>query len=214
MAFKIDPDGEPSDEEAHAAFLKDYDRKYMAAYYSPDSPLAENLREFRRREGLNKKDVAELMGVTPRTYYAYELGTRSVPSDALIKLATMTRVDLNLLLMGRATETDHQSVRDAIDDMMKVMKLLGDDYPEMNMITRLSVARHAVTSDTGDWPRMHPEMIKASVHIVTGFQFNREDVPSPPNPDHYGDDMKQYEKDDADWMEMVFGKEENSNPPK
>lgn len=203
MAFKTDPNDERSQEETEAALIKDYNRQYMEAYYSPDSPIEENLREFRRRQGLKKKDVAELMGVTSRTYYAYELGTRSIPSDALIKLATMTRVDLNQLLMGRPAEIDHQSVRSAIDDLMKIMKFLGENYPKMDMNTRLSVARHAVTSDTGDWPRMHPQMIEGSVKTITGYRFHRADIPSPPNPDHYGDNMEQYEKDDAAWTAAV-----------
>lgn len=203
MAFKTDPNDERSQEETEAALIKDYNRQYMEAYYSPDSPIEENLREFRRRQGLKKKDVAELMGVTSRTYYAYELGTRSIPSDALIKLATMTRVDLNQILMGRPAEIDHQSVRSAIDDLMKILKFLGENYPKMDMNTRLSVARHAVTSDTGDWPRMHPQMIEGSVKTITGYRFHLADIPSPPNPDHYGDNMEQYEKDDAAWTAAV-----------
>ena len=196
----LTPEQKAMEEKEHELLL---DRRYMEACHGPESPLHQNLRRFRIRKGLKKQEIAELMGVTARSYYAYEEGQRPVPSDALAKLATMTQADLNEIVMGRVMRDDLKTIRDAIDDMMQIMKYLEATYPTMDIRTVLEVARHAVSADTDDWPRTHPEMIKGSVKIMTRYRFHPEELPPPPEPDHYDGNQERYEKKLAEWEAMV-----------
>ena len=182
---------------------QDEDRRYMEAVNGPESPLHENLRKFRIQNGLKKQEIAASMGVTPRSYYAYEEGQRPVPSDALTKLATLTGADLNEIVMGRTARNDTLTIRHAIDDLMLIMKFLMREYPTMGMETRFKVACHAVTADTGDWPRTAPEMIQASVKVLTRYRFHPETFPPPPDSDHYEGNLDQYEQKLAAWQAMV-----------
>lgn len=145
------------------------------------------------------------MGITPRTYYTYENGARPVPSDALVRLATMIDVDLDLLLMGRSLRPTPQIIESALDDFLAVIRYLNSKYPTMDGKTQIEVARHAVTGDPGDWSRTDPEIIRGSVSALTRYKFHPEDLPSPPNPDYYRDDEwpHKYEQDMAAWQAIV-----------
>lgn len=202
-SFKSAPLTLAEKEASEREYQKHQDRAYMEAFHGPDLPLHQNLRRFRIRKGLKKQEIAEMMGVTARSYYAYEEGQRPVPSDALAKLATMTEADLNEIVMGRTARDDLQTIRAAIDDMMLIMKYLVTEYPAMDMKTRLEVARHAVSADTGDWPRTHPEMVQGSVKIITRYRFHPEELPPPPDPDRYEDNPELYERKQAEWQVMV-----------
>ncbi|WP_432612881.1 helix-turn-helix domain-containing protein [Litoreibacter halocynthiae] len=56
------------------------------------------MRKYRERLGITKLKMAELLDVTPRTYYAYEQGHRAVPSPSIAQLAILTGGYLNEIL--------------------------------------------------------------------------------------------------------------------
>lgn len=169
----------------------------------PTSPLHTNLQALREKLNLKKNEMAELMDVTSRTYYAYEQGLRPIPSTTLIKLATATGADLNEILLGRSAPTDLQAVRCAVDDLMLIMKFLGVEYPEMDMQTRLEVSRFAVTTDWQGWSCMHPSIIRDAVRIVTRYRFHPEDLPPPPFWKDYGGEHNQYEEAMRAWQVKI-----------
>lgn len=193
------------EEQAKRERMKQDLLDYRRAYHSPVSPLHENLRTLRINRQLKKQDMADLMGITPRTYYTYESGARPVPSNSLARLATMIDVDLDMLLMGRSLKPTPQIIESAIDDLMKILEFLDREYPTMDWKTRMKVARHAVMADTGDWPRVDPEMIRGSVKVLTRYKFHPENLPQPPNPDDYRDDDRPhgYERDMTAWQAIV-----------
>lgn len=186
------------------------EREQMEIENAPNSPLHENLRKLRERLNLKKQEMAEILDVTARTYYTYEEGARSIPSSTLVKLATRTGVDLNTLLLGRSVTADSRLVNSAIDDMVKVMDFLEKDYPEMDMKTAAKVARFSVTFDWQGWPRLHPEIIRDAVRMVTRYRFHPEDLPAPPFWEHYGEDQARSEEDMLAWQAMV----DEDLPPK
>ncbi|MCG7572525.1 helix-turn-helix transcriptional regulator [Phaeobacter sp. CNT1-3] len=170
---------------------------------APSSPLHVNLRTLREKLDLQKNEMAELIKVTPRTYYAYEQGLRPIPSGTLIRLAIVTGADMNQILLGRAAPTNLDTVRSAVDDMMLIIKFLATEYPDMDLQTRQEVSRFAVTTDWQGWSRMHPSVIRDAVRLVTRYRFHPEDIPPPPFHEDYGNDQEQWERDMAEWQRIV-----------
>ena len=178
--FKLKPESSATRAVAEARLDRFRDLEEDSVRSAPTSPLHANLRALREKLKFKKNEMAELMEVTSRTYYAYEQGLRPIPSTTLIRLARITGADLNEILMGRPAPTDLQTIRCAIDDLMLIMKFLGVEYPEMDMRTRLEVSRLTVTTDWQGWSRMHPSIIRDAVRMVTRYRFHPEDIPAPP----------------------------------
>jgi hypothetical protein len=118
----------------------------------------------------------------------------------LVNLATITKIDLNELMLGRRATPDAQIAQAAIVDMQLIMKMLRAEYPDMDADTRYEVACCAITTDWGDWPRMHPEIIHAALFKVTQYRYFPEDLPAPPFLEDYDGDRDSYEKDLEEWQ--------------
>lgn len=58
----------------------------------------ERLKQLRLSLNLTQKDMAELLGITPRGYRNYELGAREPELSTLIKLADKFNVSLDWLV--------------------------------------------------------------------------------------------------------------------
>ena len=157
-----------------------------------------------------KQQIADLMGVTTRTYYAYEKGTRAIPSDALVRLATLTRADLNEILMGRPASNQAQVMRSGLEDMRILDGLLRSNYPELDEEDRNKVGRRLVTTDWGDLPRMHPEAIRRAVSETTRYRDEPLELPAPPLFEEFGGRQNDYEQALLDWHRMV---DDNFNEP-
>jgi transcriptional regulator with XRE-family HTH domain len=158
---------------------------------------------LREKLGLQKNEMAELLGVTSRTYYAYERGLRPIPSTTLVKLAMVTGADLNEILLGRPARTNFETVRHAVDDLMSIRAYLVSEYPEMDEPTRTKVARFAVTTDWQGWSRMHPSVIRDAVRMVTCYRFHPEDIPAPPYWEEYEGRTDEYEEAMTEWQAKI-----------
>lgn len=208
-AFKLVGSGDPEDTMDGKEYQKFLDRQRVEERYGPDAPVHDNLLRFRIRERLKKRQIAELMGVTTRTYYAYEKGTRSIPSDALVKLATQTRADLNEILMGRPESNQAQVMRSGLEDMKILDGLLQSNYPELDEKDRHKVTRRIVTTDWGNLPRMHPEVIRRAVAQTTMYRSEPLELPAPPLFEDFGGRQEDYEQALKGWYQLVddnFGK--------
>jgi DNA-binding XRE family transcriptional regulator len=162
-----------------------------------------NVQALREKLGLQKNEMAELLEVTSRTYYAYERGLRPIPSTTLVKLAMVTGADLNQILLGRPARTNFETVRHAVDDLMSIRAYLVSEYPEMDEPTRTKVARLAVTTDWQGWSRMHPSVIRDAVRMVTRYRFHPEDIPAPPLWEDYGEKQDEYEEAVQAWQTKI-----------
>lgn len=67
--------------------------------------IHERLREERARLGLHQKDVASLVGMTPRAQLMYEAGDRHPDSKYLAALAA-SGFDIGYILTGQRTSAD------------------------------------------------------------------------------------------------------------
>jgi DNA-binding XRE family transcriptional regulator len=73
--------GAMSEQEEAAAELEmqlESERQADEIRHGQLGSVHENLRQFRIRNGFNKQSMAEIMDVTPRAYYSYEKGKRSI----------------------------------------------------------------------------------------------------------------------------------------
>ena len=57
-----------------------------------------HIRELREDNDLLQKDIAKYLNCTQVAYSRYELGTRDIPTDVLIKLACYYDVSIDYLL--------------------------------------------------------------------------------------------------------------------
>jgi len=171
--------------------------------FAPEGAIHENLRKYRQRLGITKQQMAELLDVTPRTYYAYEQGHRAVPSPAIAQLAILTGGDLNEILLGRPALRSGKATQVVIDEAIVVLKFLAVKYPKMTMEDRYKVVRLHALDDLHGFARMHPSIIRDFAKIVTRYKFHPEDIPAPPFHEDYGDDHERWERDMADWQKAV-----------
>ena len=61
------------------------------------------LRDLRKTTGIKVKTIAESLGVTSASYYAYETGDRDIPIANLIKLAEIYNVSVDDLIDHKVT---------------------------------------------------------------------------------------------------------------
>ena len=60
--------------------------------------MKERLRELRVEKNLNQKQVATVLGITPQSYYAYEMGISLPTLENLMKLITLFDCSADYLL--------------------------------------------------------------------------------------------------------------------
>lgn len=56
------------------------------------------IRDLREDNDLKQKDIADYLNCTQQAYSNYELGTREIPSDTLIKLADFYKTNVDYIL--------------------------------------------------------------------------------------------------------------------
>lgn len=161
---------DPMDENSAAHFRR----------FGSKGPIHQNLRKYRKSMRLQKKRMAELMEVTPRSYYAYEAGTRPIPTPCAVRLAILTDGDLNEILLGRPASPKAEAIESAISDFVTIMCFLDVEYEDMDTKTKADIARLLVSTDWDGIPRMDPGMIRDAVKLATGYRYHPEDVPAPP----------------------------------
>lgn len=178
-------------------------REAMEMRFAPEGAIHDNLGKYRVQLGFTKQQMAEILEVTPRTYYAYEEGHRAVPTPAIAQLAILTGGDLNEIILGRPAPRSTKGAQVAIDEAIVVLKFLAVKYPSMSTEDRYKVVRLHALAELDGLPRMHPDIIRDFVKIVTRYKFHSEDLHAPPFHEDYGDDHEGWERDMADWQRIV-----------
>ncbi|WP_408595235.1 helix-turn-helix domain-containing protein (plasmid) [Paracoccus marcusii] len=68
---------------------------------NPLAGIPLRLREIRQSAKMTKAQFAESLGISPRSYFNYEDGTRQAPINVLFKAARLSDFDLLWLLTGQ-----------------------------------------------------------------------------------------------------------------
>lgn len=66
---------------------------------------AETITLLRQTYELQQKEVAELIGIKPQTYGAYENGRNETPTEVLIRLSILYNIPVDLLIQKDARKT-------------------------------------------------------------------------------------------------------------
>lgn len=73
------------------------------------------LRAFRETYNLQKKEVAELIGIKPQTYGAYESGRNETPAEVLVRLSMLYDVPVDLLIQRDKMSRDDKSAHEQLE---------------------------------------------------------------------------------------------------
>jgi len=102
------------------------------------SKFAERLKELRERRGLSQYKLAELLGVSPSTVAAWEVGRNEPSYDMLRKIADVFEVSVDYLL-GKT------------DEPIPAYKKI-EDYPWYRAVKHIPVYNGANAGDVGSFP--------------------------------------------------------------
>ena len=76
---------------------------------------ASMLQAFRETYNLQKKEVAELIGIKPQTYGAYESGRNEAPAEVLVRLSMLYDVPVDLLIQRDKMSKDDKSAHEQLE---------------------------------------------------------------------------------------------------
>ena len=108
---------------------------------NPLAGIPLRLREIRQSAKMTKAQFAENLGISPRSYFNYEDGTRQAPINVLFKAARLSDFDLLWLLTGQP-----EVQMDAYDRaIVATMDLLEKENFQLPGAKMLVIARQAFT---------------------------------------------------------------------
>lgn len=104
--------------------------------------VAEMIGELRKAKGLQQKEVAEILGISPQTYNGYEKGRNEPPIEMLVRLSFLYEVPLNLIVQRDRLHSYDQSAMESVrslEQMMATMRsdLEGTKFRENNQLQTL-----------------------------------------------------------------------------
>lgn len=190
--------GEETDEAEEAQLQFEQDALQQALSTKPHV----NLQKFRVSKKFKKSEMAQMMGVSAKSYYLYETGKRAIPSTALVQLEAFTGADLNEVMLGAPKAPKHDRTQHIVDEAIKALCFLGREYPDMPIQTKRRVVDEMFRW-LRDLEKATPSDIIEAVKIVTRYKYHQENLPAPPFWEDYGDDQEAFDRDMAEWEKMV-----------
>ncbi len=108
------------------------------------------LRAFREANKLQKKDVAELIGIKPQTYGAYESGRNETPAEVLVRLSMLYDVPVDVLVQREKISKDSKTAQEQLavyDEQINQLKeaLLKGDIDATDRLSKLIDGMQALT---------------------------------------------------------------------
>lgn len=133
MPFKPSPPTDPQKEQDQAVLSERNhpDAEARAAQIS----VSRGLKQERTRLGISQLAMAELMGVSKRSYIDYEVHGRAVPSAALAALTSQTGVDMNELFFGEKATVEFDYRMKTFQSGLLALEALRQIYPDVDNST-------------------------------------------------------------------------------
>lgn len=108
------------------------------------------LKAFRENNNLQKKEVAELIGIKPQTYGAYESGRNEAPAEVLVRLSMLYEVPVDLLVQRDNMSKTEKSAQEQLamyDEQIKGLKeaILKGDVNATEQFSKLIDGIQALT---------------------------------------------------------------------
>lgn len=160
-----------------------------------------NLERFRKKRGFTKTEMAEMMDITPRSYYAYESGKRSIPTEALVRLNMYTGVDLNEILTGRPSSEGYERV---VSTTIWMLRVLLTDYKGIPLSRQEKIINETIGYAQERGLTIDKRLVDDMVASEMVYKFHPENIPAPPDAEAYGEDQyEQYKRDEEAWQKHV-----------
>lgn len=94
--------------------------------------VAEMLKALRESNKLQKKQVAEYLGIKPQTYGAYESGRNETPIEILVRLSFLYEVSIDMIVQSKRFDKSEKTTLEILEmydseiDRIKSELLSGD----------------------------------------------------------------------------------------
>ena len=89
--------------------------------------VAEMLRELRKAKGIQQKEVAEILGISPQTYNGYEKGRNEPPAEILVRLSYLYNVSVDMIVQRDRMHLIGQSAIESIRSLEQMMATVKSD---------------------------------------------------------------------------------------
>ncbi|TWG91005.1 putative transcriptional regulators [Mesorhizobium sp. J18] len=103
--------------------------------------VARGLRDLRLRLDLTQAEMAKALDISNRTYAAYELGQREVPSGVLATIYARFNVNLHVLLTGEAIVPTPPEKMASCDYVFQVADEVAQRFPDLDQSEIQSMTR-------------------------------------------------------------------------
>lgn len=120
--------------------LKNYNNLYDVT--ERKKLISTMLTEFRKVNGYQQKEVAQLIGIKSQTYNAYESGRNETPAEILVRLSILYDTPIDILVQRDNTTKEKKSVQTTLDIYDKEIQglreeLLKGDPKAQEVFTKL-----------------------------------------------------------------------------
>lgn len=95
--------------------------------------VAEMLRQLRKTKGLQQKEVAQILGISPQTYNGYEKGRNEPPIETLVRLSYLYGISVDLLVQRDRFHAYGQSAIESVRIMEQELAAIREEFPNSPM---------------------------------------------------------------------------------
>lgn len=112
--------------------------------------VAEMIGELRKAKGLQQKEVAEILGISPQTYNGYEKGRNEPPIEMLVRLSFLYEIPIDLIAQRDRMHAYDQSAMETVKALEQQLAdirgdLAGTKFGENDQIQALITAMEQLT---------------------------------------------------------------------
>lgn len=94
-----------------------------------------NLKLLRTKNMMTQKDVSEYLGVSRPTYTTYEIESRDIPTDVLIKLSKLYKVSVDYLLGNCSIEESNKGmIEDNLHKIFSHFKYIESEFEKLDKL--------------------------------------------------------------------------------
>lgn len=128
--------------------LAPYEKQFDVA--TRKAMVAEMLRELRKQKGVQQKELAEALGISPQTYNGYEKGRNEPPIEMLVRLSFFYDIPVDFLVQRDRQHQFGQSAMESVHVLEQQLAgirsdLAGTKFGENDQIQALITAMEQLT---------------------------------------------------------------------
>lgn len=128
--------------------LAPYEKQFDIA--TRKAMVAEMLRDLRKAKGIQQKEIANALDISPQTYNGYEKGRNEPPIEMLVRLSFFYNVPIDFLVQRDRKHQFGQSAMDSVQSLERQLAeirsdISGTKFGENDQIQALITAMEQLT---------------------------------------------------------------------